>query len=126
MNRRGAPRGDYEARYPLAEKLAALSEPDPFGGCLLWTGALNDGGYGRVKVRGRFRRAHIVAFEIANGPVPDGLRLDHLCRVRSCINARHLEPVTSGENTRRGVIARSRLGHPFPWTIKHGRKCKRC
>lgn len=48
------------------------------------------------------RAAHRLAYESVHGPVPDGLVLDHLCRNRGCCNPAHLEPVTSGENTRRG------------------------
>jgi hypothetical protein len=40
------------------------------------------------------------------GPVPQGLELDHLCRVRGCVNPAHLEPVTMRENARRGAVAR--------------------
>jgi hypothetical protein len=38
------------------------------------------------------------------GPIPDGLQLDHLCRVRCCVNPNHLEPVTAKENTLRSPI----------------------
>ena len=69
-------------------------------GCWLWTGALLDG-YGIVKVGGGVRRAHRVVFEFERGPIPDGLELDHLCRVRRCVNPDHLEPVTKAENIRR-------------------------
>ena len=106
-NRRGRPRGgDYSVRYCLKEKLERLSAPDLNSECRLWVGALNDSGYGRVKVRKKFRRAHIVAWELSNGPVPKGKELDHVCRVRRCINVAHLEPVTKQENLRRGVLAR--------------------
>jgi len=104
--KRGAPRGDYDDRYPLADRLADLSTPEPNTGCIIWLGATNDSGYGRMKVRRRFRRAHIIAWEIECGAVPEGLVLDHTCRVRCCINPTHLEAVTQGENLRRGRIAR--------------------
>jgi len=45
-------------------------------------------------------------YEYFKGPVPDGLELDHLCRVRSCCNPDHLEPVTHKENIRRGFLRR--------------------
>lgn len=61
-------------------------------------------GYGRVYVgKGRYKGAHVAAWEKAHGPVPKGLHLDHLCRNPSCINIEHLEPVTPKENCLRGI-----------------------
>jgi len=48
-------------------------------------------------------RAHIFAYEILIGDIPEGLQLDHLCRVRHCVNPMHLEPVTQKENILRGI-----------------------
>jgi len=48
------------------------------------------------------RSAHRLSYETEIGPIPEGLELDHLCRVRSCVNPLHLEPVTHQENVRRG------------------------
>lgn len=67
--------------------------------CWLWAGCVSSGGYGRV---GR-KVAHRLAYEELRGPVPHGLYLDHLCRVRNCVNPDHLEPVTHRENTLRGI-----------------------
>jgi hypothetical protein len=75
-------------------------------GCFVWTGAKNAGGYGIVPVARRSRLAHRVAYELAIGPIPEGLQLDHLCRVRHCVNPAHLEPVTGAENTRRGLASK--------------------
>lgn len=86
------------------------------GDCWIWSGARGTGGYGRFRVAGRTREAHRVAYLMLVGPIPDGLQLDHLCRVRSCVNPAHLEPVTSRENTRRGVTATKThcvRDHPF-------------
>jgi hypothetical protein len=77
--------------------------PIPFSGCYVYMGALRGGGYGAISVDDRLRPAHVVAYEILVGPVPDGLELDHKCRVPSCWNPNHLEPVTHTENVRRGV-----------------------
>lgn len=78
---------------------------DPETGCWLWTGALVRG-YGRVGIPATRRTmpAHRYYWERVNGPVPDGLEMDHLCRVRACVNPDHLEPVTRSENMRRSPL----------------------
>jgi hypothetical protein len=68
--------------------------------CWLWDGRLNRSGHARV----HWRRPvlHRELWELLVGPIPDGLVLDHLCRVRRCVNPLHLEPVTNRINTLRG------------------------
>lgn len=72
--------------------------------CWLWTGSTTKAGYGMF---GAGRRgmgnlyAHRYSYEWAKGPIPAGLHIDHLCRVRNCVNPAHLEAVTQGENNRR-------------------------
>lgn len=77
--------------------------PEPNSGCWLWTGASHPSGYGQIVWKGRVRVAHAVAFESIVGDTPRGLVLDHLCCTKSCVNPAHLEPVTFGENIRRGT-----------------------
>lgn len=74
-------------------------------GCWNWTAARQDTGYGWFGVGGKNKRAHRVAWELAVGPIPEGLTIDHLCRNTSCVNPDHLEPVTMGENVLRGFAA---------------------
>lgn len=104
----------------------------------LWTGALSQG-YGNVRVLGKMRGAHVVAWELAHGPVPKGLVLDHLCRVRNCTQPAHLEPVTNAENIRRGMQgefakAKTHCPHGHEYTPENtvvypyatGRACREC
>lgn len=94
-------RGFYP-RASAAERLDRHIEYDTNGGCWLWSGQLNVGGYGVVSTLGHRSMAHRVSFERSRGPIPAGLELDHLCRVRCCVNPAHLEPVTTKENVLRG------------------------
>ena len=106
--------------------------------CWLWTGALDTRGYGQFRVASppaRPLQAYRYAFELLRGPVPQGLQLDHVCRVRRCVNPNHLEPVTGRENTLRGdgppaQNARKThciRGHKLPPRNNQGRrKCRIC
>lgn len=69
--------------------------------CLVWHGAQNSKGYGCFTVDGTARLAHRLAWEDANGPIPSGMTIDHLCRNRSCVNVQHMEVVTRAENNKR-------------------------
>lgn len=73
--------------------------------CHVWRGATAHG-YGNMRRGGRNYLAHRWHFEQVHGPIPDGMQLDHLCRVPLCVNPEHLEPVTNAENTRRGRKAK--------------------
>ena len=62
--------------------------------CKRFEGYHNAGGYGVVGRGGRTYLVHRLAWMDAHGPIPEGLELDHLCRVRDCYEVTHLEPVT--------------------------------
>lgn len=70
--------------------------------CWLWEGGKTKGGYGTFKFQRRTVMAHRFAYESFVGTIPEGLHLDHLCRVRHCVNPAHLEPVANRENVLRG------------------------
>jgi hypothetical protein len=97
------------APQPLAARLARHTTPR--GECLIWTGTKTSHGYGSVTVGRRTRAAHRVSYELAKGPIPDGLTLDHLCCVKLCVNPDHLEPVTALENIRRWRVLVAKPGH---------------
>lgn len=71
-------------------------------GCWIWSAGRTLEGYGKLKVFGKTVLAHRWYYKL-NNSIPDELTLDHLCRVRCCVNPSHLEPVTQQINTLRGV-----------------------
>ena len=86
----------------LPHRLQANSEPIPPSTCWVWTGAVNNKGYGSTWYDGRWRLVHRIAYEAIVGPIAEGLTVDHLCKVRSCVNTDHMELVSLRENILRG------------------------
>jgi hypothetical protein len=105
---------------PVLDRLMARVTVDE-NGCWLYTGVIQHHGYGRIGAAGRMVYTHRVTFEHHVGPIPEGLQLDHRCRVRACCNPAHLEAVTCQENLRRGATLNAANaakthclnGHPF-------------
>ncbi len=69
--------------------------------CWIWPYVNLITGYGQMV--NPTRSAHRAAYKVLVGEIPPGMQLDHLCRVRTCVNPSHLEPVTGAENLRRGM-----------------------
>jgi hypothetical protein len=92
-------------------------------GCWLWTAGKFPNGYGCFSLGVIPRRnvgAHRFAYEHFVGPIPEDKELDHLCRVRHCVNPQHLEPVTRSENLLRSPLigqanrkTHCKRGHPL-------------
>lgn len=108
--------GDASHTRPGAEDRLWRKVEKQGGGCWLWTGRPNGGGYGRIAIGGGSHvYVHRFAYELTHGPIPDGLTVDHECHTkdescvggptcphRRCVNPAHLVAVTRGENTLRG------------------------
>lgn len=96
---------------PAAERLAnkTIKQPD---GCWQWTGSGNSDGYSQIQFGGRNVYVHRLAYELANGPIPAGMQIDHRCFNRRCVNPEHLRPTTAKQNNenRRGAQRNSRSG----------------
>lgn len=122
-----------EASVLLPEKIVLLIDFAP--GCWLWLGRLNSDGYGTFSSR----LAHDLVYEILVHRVPDNLELDHLCRIRRCVNTACLDEVPHRINVLRGdTLAASEvlrtecpLGHSYTeantYVDKAGRRhCREC
>lgn len=78
------------------------------GPCWVWQGTLGKNGYAYLSIGSRIDNSkrmeygHRLIYEWIYGPIPLSLQIDHLCQNRACVNFKHLELVTSQENTRRG------------------------
>jgi len=127
---------------PIIETFLATARPADE--CWIWTGALDTFGYGFVNYqstgcRGQ-TKTHRFVYALLVGDIPEGLTLDHLCRVRNCVNPDHLEPVSQQINLLRGdTIAASNAakthcprGHALvgdnlvPTGLRKARRCRIC
>ena len=86
----------------LPERFWSKVEPDE-SGCWLWAAGKDRDGYGGFRMGSGNTRAHRTAYQHLVGEIAAGLVIDHLCRVRSCVNPAHLEPVANKVNVLRGV-----------------------
>lgn len=129
-----------KAKTEIAERLMSRVEKVP-DGCWLWRGAIAPSGYGVIwngEKRGVMTLVHRVSYKHFVGPISDGMQIDHLCRVRHCVNPEHLEPVTQRENILRGTSVTAenarkthcQNGHPLIGDnllmIKGARRCRTC
>ena len=129
----------------------AKTRPGP-NGCIDWTGNKNKRGYGKFTLYltggiPQYFRAHRYAYILVNGPIPEGLEIDHLCKRPSCVNPAHLEAVTPKVNVQRSRTpqltaarnkarsqAQTHCAHGHEYTPENtlrfpsqtGRRCRTC
>ena len=95
--------GDVQANLKFVEKFptpyeALQARTRTEGDCVIWTGAVDGGGYGVIRAGGKTQKAHRVAWELANGTIPDGKYIDHTCWTPPCVNVAHLRLATPSQN----------------------------
>lgn len=87
----------------LPRNVARMIEPVPPTTCWIYTGAVNSAGYGTASVQTTERwLVHRLSYTKLVGPIPKGMTIDHLCRVKLCVNPDHMEVVSHRENNLRG------------------------
>ena len=117
----------------LPARLAAKVRTDD-NGCWIWTGAVSSSGYGSAGYESKVWSTHRLTYELLVGPIPAGLQIDHLCRVKTCCRPSHLEPVDATTNIRRmaATITECPRGHAYTEANTyihptHGsRECREC
>ena len=106
-------------RVSVEERLTTFVDRSDADGCWPWIGHVNRFGYSQMKINGKTRIGHRMAYEHFVGPIPPGLTVDHTCHNeddscqggpsclhRRCVNPAHLEAVTADVNKRRGLAAK--------------------
>lgn len=95
--------GDITKGWPSTPEEGFWMKVNKTEGCWFWEGSTNNQGYGAFAIEGKRYYAHRLAYVWLRGGIPDGMVIDHLCRVRNCVNPNHLEVVDFRENVLRGV-----------------------
>lgn len=127
-----------DARLP--DRFWDKVQPEPNTGCWFWTAGCNGGGYGAITWNGKQIDSHRLVYQETVGPIGAGLEIDHLCRVRCCVNPAHLEAVTRRVNVLRGKgpsavnakVTHCKRGHALSgdnvYVYPNGRKraCREC
>lgn len=105
------PRPDLNARF--------WSRVEKTTTCWNWTAAKNDVGYGQMRFGGKAHYVHRMSFEMANGPIPEGMLIDHICHNPACVRPDHLRAATKKQNSENmlGATRKSQSGIRGVWQI---------
>lgn len=114
--------GKLSPKQTVEERFWSKVNKDAPKGCWEWTSS-HDGRYGTFSLNKRKPKAHRLSFEWSNGPIPDGMQIDHMCWNTRCVNPDHLRLASNAENNQnlsgaratsksgvRGVVWSERLG----------------
>ena len=118
---------DHKLEVQFWNRVIKPAQGEPTLACWKWQGYHNADGYSVYTYKGQTIRVHRLAYELAVGPIADGLVIDHLCRHRWCVNPHHLEAVTNRENVFRGEgiavanAAKTHCAHGHEFTSENTR-----
>lgn len=97
------------AKLPIETRFWCNVDKSGADGCWLWLGKPTNKGYGTIKHNYKTHKAHRWSYEHHKGTIPEGLMVDHRCRVRLCVNPDHLRVVTAKQNAEnRAVVTRGK------------------
>jgi hypothetical protein len=100
--------GTPEVRFlaKVNKNSGVIGARSELGECWTWAACIQRGGYALFGIKaGESVTAHRFGYELWIGPIPEGLELDHLCRVRHCVRPDHLDPVTGKINQERSPVS---------------------
>lgn len=90
--------GKNRRPYYRTPEESFIARTERRGECLIWT-ASKKNGYGQIWVGDRTTVAHRYAWERENGPIPDGMKVDHRYHCdRACVEITHLRLASDGQN----------------------------
>lgn len=129
-------------KISLPERFERQYIPEPNSGCWLWIGVSNSQKgklrYGYIGHKNKKLSAHRYSYERFIDIIPEGLVLDHLCKITLCVNPNHLEAVTQKTNILRGETGKYKRpikshclhGHEFTkensYINKNTKRCRKC
>jgi len=121
------------SRTLIERFLDKIGEPfDSHNDCWLWCGGKTGSGYGQIRNGRRKMCAHCLSHELFIGPIPEGHAVDHLCRVRHCVNPDHLRALSHHENYGQASLSKTHCknGHEYSevntYRSRRQRHCRIC